>query len=104
GEVVLLPRQAEVGERDGIEIVVGQGYESETDAAEDNDFVDDGLILPLARFLSVGTPDAAERTVLGTSANGLDGGPHVFLGVDKVPARGQELASFDPSAFVDGAE
>ena len=41
GDVVLLAGEAEVGEGDGIEVVVGEGDEAEADAAEVDDLVDD---------------------------------------------------------------
>jgi len=31
----------------------------------------------------------------------LDGGPHVFVGLHQIPARGEELVAFDAAAFVD---
>jgi hypothetical protein len=39
--------------------------------------------------------------VLGASADGLDGGPHIFVAGHQVPARGEELTAFDAAAFVD---
>ncbi len=71
GGIVLLTRQAKIGQGDRIEVIVGQGNELEPDAAQGDDFVDDGLEFPLPGLLSVGAPDAAEGTMLGASANGL---------------------------------
>jgi hypothetical protein len=93
GGVVLLAGEAQVGEGDGVEVVVGEGDEAEADAAQVDDFVDDALEGALAGFLAVGAPDAAEGAVLGASANGLDGGPHIFVGLHEVPARGEELGA-----------
>ena len=39
--------------------------------------------------------------MLGAAANGLHRGPHVFLGIHQVPARGQEFAAFDAAAGID---
>ena len=55
----------------------------------------------LPGLLPIGAPDAAEGAVLGAAANGLHGGPHIFLGIHEVPARGEEFAAFDAAAFVD---
>jgi hypothetical protein len=38
--------------------------------------------------------------LLRAFANGLHRGPHVFVGVNQVPAGGEELVAFNPSAFV----
>ena len=97
----MLARKAEIGEGDGIEVVVGQGDEAKTEAAQSDDFVDDVLEFALARFLTVRAPDAAKRAVLGTAANGLYGGPHIFCRIHEVPARGEEFTAFDAAAFVD---
>ncbi len=104
GVISLLAGEAEVGEGDGIEVVVGEGDEAEADAAELDDLVDDGLEATLAGGLTVGAPDAAEGAVLGASANGLDGGPHVLFGGHEVPAAGEELAAADAAAVVDVLE
>ena len=101
GLVVLFACEAEVGEGDGIEVVVGEGDEAEADLAEVDDLVDDGLVRALAGLLAVGAPDAAEGTVLGAAADGLDGGPHVFVAGHEVPAGGEEVGTADASAFVD---
>ncbi len=99
--IVLLAGQAQIGKGDGIEVVVGQRDEAKTEAAQGDDFVDHALMIALPRLLPIGAPDAAEGAVLGAAANGLHRGPHVFLGVHQVPARGQEFAAFDAPAFVD---
>ncbi len=78
-DVVLLAGEAEIGEGDGIEVVVGQGDEAEADATKTDDLVDDRLEGALARLLPIGAPDAAEGAVFRAAANGLDGGPHVFV-------------------------
>ena len=97
----MLAREAQIGEGDGIEVVVGEGDEAKTEAAQSDDFVDDVLEFALAGFLSVGAPDAAKGAVLGAAANGLHGGPHIFCGIHQVPAGGEEFAAFNAAAFVD---
>ena len=97
----LFAGEAEVGEGDGVEVVVGEGDEAEADLAEVDDLVDDGLEGALARLLAIGAPDAAEGAVLGAAANGLDGGPHVFVARHEVPAGGEEFAAADAAAVVD---
>ncbi len=94
-------RQAKVGKGDGIEVVVGEGDEAEAAAAQVDDLVDDALEGALAGLLAVGAPDAAEGAVLGTAADGLHGGPHVFVGRHQVPAGGEEFGAGDAAAFVD---
>ncbi len=101
GDVVLFARQAEVGEGDGVEVVVGEGDEAEADLAEVDDLVDDGLEGALAGLLAIGAPDAAEGAVLGAAADGLHGGPHVFVAGHEVPAGGEKFGSADTAAFVD---
>ena len=103
GEVVLLARQAQIGEGDGIEIVVGEGDEAEAEAAQIDDLVDYALIAPLPGLLPVGAPHAAERAMLGAAANGLHGGPHVFLRLHQVPARRKEIGPCNAAAFIDAA-
>jgi hypothetical protein len=39
--------------------------------------------------------------VLGAPPDGLDGGPHVFVGGHEVPAGGEELAAADAAAVVE---
>jgi hypothetical protein len=97
----LFAREAEIGEGDGVEVVVGEGDEAEADLAEVDDLVDDGLEGALTGLLAVGAPDAAEGAVLGAAADGLDGGPHVFVGGHEVPAGGEEFSAADAAACVD---
>jgi hypothetical protein len=94
-------REAEVGEGDWVEVVIGEGYEAEADLAEVDDLVDYGLEGSLTGLLAVGAPDAAEGAVLGAAADGLDGGPHVFVARHEVPAGREEFAASDAAAFVD---
>ena len=104
GGIVLFAGKAEVGEGDRVEVVVGQGDEAEAATAEVDDLVDDGLELTLAGLLAVCAPDGAEGAVLGTAADGLDGGPHVLVAGHEVPAGGEELGALDASAVVDFLE
>ena len=39
--------------------------------------------------------------MLRAAADGLDGGPHVFVAGHEVPAGGEEFAAADAAAFVD---
>src|ERR1700679_1243549 len=54
----------------------------------------------LSRLLAIRTPYAAKGAVLGASANRLHRRPHVLLRRQKIPTRRQELASGNPSAFI----
>src|SRR5271165_6070672 len=99
--VFLALRQFEVGQSDGIEIIVGQSDEAEAEASQLHDLFDDGIGRSLARLLSVGAPHRAKRTVLGASANRLHRGPHVALAGNQVPSRGGKLVSIDAAALVD---
>src|SRR5208283_3477788 len=103
GDIILLPGEPQIGQRYGIEIIVGEGNKPEAKAAQFNDFVDHALILPLPRLLPIGPPNAAKRAMLWASANGLHRGPHIFIARHQVPSRSRELAAFNPSALIDTA-
>ena len=101
GDIVLLPGQPNIGQRHGIEVIIGESDKAEADPAQINDFVDHALILPLPGLLPIGPPHAAKRAMLRASANGLHRGPHILVGRHQVPSRGQELAAFNPAALID---
>ena len=98
---VLPPRHREVGQRDRIEVVVGQRDEAEPAPAQLDDLCDDGIDAALPRLLAVGAPDRAERAVLRAAAHGLHRGPHVPALRQQVPARRQESVGVDAPALVD---
>lgn len=98
--VVLFTGEAQIGQGNGIEVIVCQGDEAETDLPELDDLVDDGLEGALTGLLSIGAPHAAERAVFGAPAYGLHRGPHVFVSWHQVPARGEEFAAADPAAVI----
>ncbi len=101
GKVLLLPRETQIRQRNGIEIVIGQGDKPEAETTQAYDLVDHLLKRTLPRLLAVGTPDAAEGAVLGASANGLHRGPHIFVGLHQIPSRRKKLRALDPAAFID---
>ena len=101
GEVVLFAREAEVGEADRVEVVVGEGDEAEADLAEVDDLVDDGLEGALPGLLAIGAPDTAEGAVLRAAANGLDRSPHVLVASQEGPTSGEEFGAGDTAAIVD---
>ena len=65
-------RRSQIRERDGIEIVVGQEDESESAASKRNDFAHHVVDASLSGFLSVGSPDRAERAVFRAPPDRLD--------------------------------
>ena len=99
--LLLLPGQAQIGERHRIEVIVGQGDKAKAEPPQSYDLVDHALKLPLPGLLPIRSPYAAKGTVLGAAANSLHGGPHVLLGIHQIPARGQKLLASNSSAFVD---
>ncbi len=72
-------RHAQVLERHGVEVVVGQRDEAEALPPQLDDFLDDRVDGAAARLLAVGPPDRAERAVLRAAADGLHRRPHVAL-------------------------
>ena len=62
----------EIVKRHRIKIVVGQRDKAEAAAPQFDDFRDDRVDAALPRLLTVGPPHRTERTVLRTTANGLD--------------------------------
>ena len=101
GKVLLLARETQIRQRNGIEIVVGQGDKPEAETTQAYDLIDHLLKRTLPRLLPIGTPDAAEGAVLGASANGLHRGPHIFVGPHQIPSRRKKLRALDPSALID---
>src|SRR6185312_12378166 len=97
--IILLRRQAEIGEGHRIKVVVGQGYETEAQAAQLHDFLDHSVRGTLPGPLAIRPPDRTKGTMLGTAADGLHRGPHVILARHQVPARGQETATLDATAM-----
>ena len=91
----------DVGERDRVEVVVGQRDETESQAAQRHDLLDHHIGGALPRLLAVGAPDRTERAVLGAAANRLHRRPHVTVRRQQVPARGFELLRRHAAAFVD---
>ena len=100
GQVVLLARQPQIGQRDRVEVVVGQRNEPEPQAPQVHDFVDHALVPPLPRLLPVGAPDAAKRAVLRAAADGLHRRPHILLRLHQVPARRQKIGPRDAAALI----
>ncbi len=99
--VVLPPRHREVGQRDRVEVVVGQRNESVAAAAQLHDLTDDRVDDALSWLLPVGTPHRAERAVLRAATHRLHRAPHVAPFGQQVPARGDEAARVDAAAVVD---
>ena len=92
---------AEIVERHGIEVVVGQRDEAEPHAAQLDDLFEHCLDAALARLLAVGAPDRAERAVLGTPPHRLDGSPGIAFPGQQIPARLRERRRADPAGLVD---
>ncbi len=100
--LIAAPRgHGQIGERDGIEIIIGERDEAEAAPPQLDDLAEDAIAGPLPRPLAVGLPDRAKRTVLRTASNGLDRRPHVPILRHQIPARGQEMLRLDASAVVD---
>ena len=72
-------RHLQIGERDRIEVVVGELDEPEPAAPQLHDLLDDAVAPALARPLAVGLPHRAERAMLGAATYGLYRGPHVSI-------------------------
>ena len=94
-------RRREIGQRHGIEVVVGEEDEAESAAPEGNDFAHHVVDATLSRFLSVGAPHRTERAVLRAAADRLHRSPHVLVGGQQIPARRDERAAFDAPAVVE---
>src|SRR5581483_3223181 len=98
---IILPLgQLHVGERDGVEIVIGQSNKTITEPAKLNNFSYHCVRRPLSWFLAVGTPHRAKGAVLRTSPHSLHRRPHVPVSRQEVPTRRFEFAGAYPSAFV----
>jgi hypothetical protein len=87
-----------------IEVVVGQGNESETNLPQIDDLVDHTVMVSLPGLLAIDPPNAAKRAMLRASTNGLYRGPHVFIRRHQIASRNQELATLNPSVFLDFAQ
>src|ERR1700733_7094398 len=90
-----------IGERDRVEVVVGQRDETEPQAAQRHDLFDYHVGGGLPRLFSVRAPDGTKRAVLGAAANRLHRSPHVTVRRKQVPARGLKIFGRDAAAFVD---
>src|SRR5438105_3768623 len=71
-KVILLAGEAKIRETYGIEVVVSERHEADALAAQLDDLTDDRIEGTLAGLLTIGSPDGAERAVLGAAARGLD--------------------------------
>ena len=104
GFVRAAARRGEIRKRHGIEIVVGEQDESEAASSERYDFADHVIDATLSRLLPVGAPHRAERAMLRTAADRLHRSPHVFVGGQQIPSRGDERAAFDSPAVIERLE
>src|SRR4029077_16512437 len=77
--VPLTRGQLEIGERDGVEIVVGKQNIPKSQASQVQEFLNNRVSAADARTLTIGSPYRAERAVLGTSSAGLHGRPPIPL-------------------------
>ncbi len=100
GFVRAAARRGEIRKRHGIEIVVGEQDESEAASSERYDFADHVIDATLSRLLPVGAPHRAKRAMLRTAADRLHRSPHVFVGGQQIPSRGDERAAFDSPAVI----
>ena len=100
GLVVLLFGKPDVGQGDGIKIIVSQGDEAEAATTQFNNFLNDAVDRALARTLSIGAPYGTKRAVFGASAHGLHGGPHIAVRRKEVPAGLLEVLRFHFAAVV----
>ena len=98
--VALLFGELNIGQGDGIEVIVGQRDEAKPETPQLHDLLDHHVGRALPRLLSVGTPHRTERTMFGATAHRLHGGPHVTIARSEIPARGQKLLSRNASAVV----
>ena len=98
--VSLTFRHGQVRQRDGIEVVVGKRDEPEPVTPELDNLRHDTVDPALPRFLAVGTPHRAERTMFGAPADRLHGSPHVTALRQQLPARRHEALGIDTSALI----
>jgi hypothetical protein len=98
--IVATFRKPHVLQRDRVEVVVGQGYESESEPTEGDDLFDDHFGCTLAGLLTVRAPNRAKGAMLGTPTHCLYGGPHISIARYQIPTGGLELVRCDPSRFV----
>ena len=99
--IILLAGEAEISQRDGVEVIVSEGDEAKSESTEINNFVDDFFEGALPRLLAIGAPDRAKGAVLWAATDGLHGGPHVFIGLHKIPAGGKEVFALNLAAVID---
>ena len=71
GRIVLARGEFQIGQGDGIEIVVRKSDETEAETAQLDDFFRHRVGRTLARPLPVSTPYGAKRAVFGAAAHGL---------------------------------
>src|ERR1051325_2472183 len=98
--VGLLLGELNVGQGNGIEVIVRKRDEAKSEAPQLHDLFDHHIRGTLPRLLSVGTPHRTERTMFRATAHGLHGGPHVTIARSKIPTRGQELIPRNPSTVI----
>ncbi len=91
----------QIGEGHRIEVIVGEGDESESRSPELHDLADDRVHGPLAWLLAVGAPDRTERTMLRTAAHGLNRRPHVSAFGQQIPSRRKKLIPGHAATLVD---
>src|SRR4030095_10979922 len=81
-----------------IEVVVGEKNETKPLAPKRDDFANNGTDIPLPRLLPIGSPNRAERAVLGTSTNSLHRTPHVPITRQQIPSCRRERFAGDATA------
>src|SRR6185503_17096368 len=90
----------DVGQRDRIEVVVGERHETESSATQLDDLAHDAVHAALTWLLPVGAPHRAERTMFRAAAHGLYRAPHVSAFRQQIPACGDELFGVHASTLV----
>jgi hypothetical protein len=98
--VALAFRELEIGESDGIKVVIRQGNKTESEPAQLNHFMNDDIGGSLPRPLTIRSPDRTEGTMLGTAPNRLHGGPHVAILGQQIPSRGGKILGLNPAALI----
>src|SRR5579862_7672757 len=98
--VILSLSQAQICQRNGIKIVIGESDKSKALAPQRDDFLNHTLRRTLPRPLTVGPPDGTEGAMFRTATNGLDGCPHVFVLRHEIPPRRQKAGCINPAALI----
>ena len=83
---MLLLGQPQIGESYGIKIVVSERDEAKSEPAQLDDFLNHHIGAALTRTLAVSSPYRTERTVLGTTADSLNRGPHITFPRHQIPS------------------